>query len=275
MIRNAVGARMGAIALLMSSLAASAAAPAMPGAIEQAHLLGSLSLKGQLFHVQGVELDEAHIWVTSVDREKGKGYIHEFERATGNFQRRLELTDGLRYHPGGISLDGSSIWVPVAEMKPNSSAVLVEIDKDSMQIRRKILVEDHLGCVAASDHMLIAGNWDSRLLYIFDLTNTAPVRTVPNPTRTHYQDMKLVGNQLVAGGSLTGRSGTIDWFDWHTMRLLRTLRTGATDRTGLLRPATAYTGKGMKLDGRDLYLVPEDGPSRMFHFRLDEMTAGL
>jgi hypothetical protein len=84
-----------------------------------------------------------------------------------------------------------------------------------------------------------------------------------------------VGNQLVAGGSLTGRSGTIDWFDWHTMRLLRTLRTGATDRTGLLRPSTAYTGKGMKLDGRDLYLVPEDGPSRMFHFRLDEMTAGL
>jgi hypothetical protein len=25
----------------------------------------------------------------------------------------------------------------------------------------------------------------------------------------------------------------------------------------------------MAIEGRDLYLVPEDGPSRMFHFRLD------
>ncbi|WP_343520632.1 hypothetical protein [Sphingomonas sp.] len=26
----------------------------------------------------------------------------------------------------------------------------------------------------------------------------------------------------------------------------------------------------MAIEGRDLHLVPEDGPSRMFHFRLDD-----
>ena len=275
MIRSAVGARLGAITLLMSSLAASAVPTARPRAIEQAQLLGSLSLKGELFHVQGVELDGKHIWVTSVDRRNDKGYIHEFDRATGNFQRRLELTDGLRYHPGGISLHGSSIWVPVAEMKANSSAVLVEIDKDSLQIRRKIHVADHLGCVAASGQTLIAGNWDSRLLYIFDLTSAEPVRTVENLSRTRYQDMKLVGNQLVAGGSLTDRSGTIDWIDWPSMQLMRTLQTGPTASAGINGKTRSYSSEGMALEGSDLYLVPEDGPSRMFHFRLDEALAGM
>ena len=105
----------------------------------------------------------------------------------------------------------------MAELKPNSSAVLVEIDKNTMQIRRRIRVADQLGCVAASERTFIAGNWDSRRLYEFDLAVAQPVRIVRNPTRTRYQDKKLV----------------------------------------------------------DLYLVPEDGPSRVFHFRMGETLAAL
>ena len=247
----------------------------MREAIEHARLLDTLALSGELFHVQGVEVDTDHIWVTSADRDNQKGYIHEFDRTTGRFMRRLELTDGPRFHPGGISMHGNSIWVPVAELKANSSAVLVEIDKETMQIRRRISVADHLGCVAASDNTLIAGNWNSRLLYIFDLTGVQPLRTVRSPTRTRYQDMKLIDGKLVAGGLLTGQSGTLDWIDWHSMRLLRSLRTGATTSAGNYNLARPYTGEGMTLEGRDLYLVPEDGPSRMFHFRLDDTLAAL
>ena len=275
MIRNAIGTRLGAFLVLLLSLTASAEPPELGDTIEHSRLVGTLKLKGELFHVQGVELDGEHIWVTSVDRDNRKGYIHEFDRATGEFLRRVELTDGLRYHPGGISIHDGSIWVPVAEMKPRSSAVLVEIDKESLQIRRRIHVADHLGCVAASDGMLIAGNWDSRLLYIIDPTGAAPVRFVRNPTRTRYQDMKLIAGQLVAGGLLTSRSGTIDWFEWPTMRPLRTLRTGATTGADPKLDPRAYNAEGMTLEGRDLYLVPEDGPSRMFHFRINETIAGL
>ena len=238
--------------------------------IENAQLVGPLNLNGELFHVQGVELDSQHIWVTSVDRKNRKGYLHEFDRATGNFLRRLELSDGVRYHPGGISLHNRSIWIPVAELKQNSSSVLVEVDADSLQILRTIEVADHLGCVAASASNLIAGNWDSKLIYIFDLNEKEGIRVVPNPTATRYQDMKFIDGKLVAGGSLTGRSGTIDWIDWPSMTLSRTLATGATspvDRSSRARP---YSGEGMALKGRELYVVPEDGPSRMFHFRLDE-----
>jgi hypothetical protein len=151
----------------------------------------------------------------------------------------------------------------VAELKPNSSAVLEEIDTDTLQIRRKIHVADHLGCVAVSGRTLIAGNWDSRLLYVFDLRGREPVRVVRNPSDTPFQDMKFIHGQLVGGGPLTLWSGAIDWIDATSMKRVRTLRAGATDR------AAPYTGEGMALKGRDLFLISEDGPSRLFHFRLD------
>lgn len=273
MIFFAIGPRLAAFSIVLFSLTVSAAPPHQPAGVEQARLIGTRTLIGELFHVQGVELDRNHIWVTSVDRRNHKGYIHEFDRATGTLQRRLELTDGARYHPGGISINGESIWVPVAEMTPHSSAVLVEIDKQTMQVRRRIAVADHLGCVAAADGTLIAGNWDSRLLYVFDLSGQKPMLTFENPTRTAYQDMKLIDGQLVAGGTLSQLSGAIDWFDWPSMRLVRSLQTGATMRTNAFPPVRPYTGEGMALEGRDLYLVPEDGPSRMFHFKLDQVIA--
>jgi hypothetical protein len=247
----------------------SAAAPHRQEAIDHAQLLDTVSLDGELFHVQGVEIDGPHVWVTSVDLKNRKGYLHEFDLATGRFLRRLELTDGARYHPGGISIYDRSIWVPVAELKRNSSAVLEEIDADSLQVRRKIYVADHLGCVAASGSNLIAGNWNSKLLYIFDLTGEGRVRVVPNPSRTRYQDMKFVAGELVAGGSLTRRRGTIDWIDLPSMTLIRTLRTGATSGVKSFGHVRPYSAEGMALAGRDLYVLPEDGPSRLFHFRLD------
>ena len=264
MTRKTIRTALTAASLLLLSLTAAAAQQESSEAVEHAKLLDVLKLDGGLFHVQGVDLDSRRIWVTSVDLASHRGYLHIFDRQTGAFLRRIELTDGPRYHPGGVSLHGDSIWVPVAEMKPNSSAVLEEIDTESLQVRRKIHVADHLGCVAVSDHVLVAGNWDSQLLYVFDPRTGKQARVVPNPSATHYQDMKFVGGQLVGGGNVTPLSGTIDWIDWPSMKLIRTARSGTTDR------ARPYTGEGMALKGRDLFLVPEDGPSRLFHFRMDD-----
>jgi hypothetical protein len=255
--------------MLLPILPAAAEPVQKAEAIEHAQLLGNLMLKGQLFHVQGVDLDRQHIWVTSVDVWNHRGYLHEFDRVTGKFVRQLELTDGPRYHPGGFSISNHSIWVPVSEYKAKSSAVLEEIDPDSLQIRRKIRVADHLGCVAAADDYLIAGNWDSKQLYIIDLNDAAQMRVVPNPSPTHYQDMKIIDGQLVAGGNLTRHSGSIDWIEYPSMKILQTLRTGETSRRKPFAHVRPYTGEGMTLQGRELYVLPEDGPSRLFHFRLD------
>lgn len=268
MIRQTMRFRLAALLLVASSL--SAAAPdRLDSALDGARLLGSLRLQGELFHVQGLDIDGGRIWVTSVDRLSRRGYLHVFDRANGTLLRRLELTDGARYHPGGISITGRSIWVPVAEMRPNSSAALLEIDTQSLKVRRTIHVADHLGCVAASGTTLVAGNWNSALLYIFDISGNGRVRVVPNPSATHYQDMKFVGGQIVAGGNRSWFDGTVDWIDWPSMTLTRSLRAGTV---GPVRPfgrGGPLTGEGMTIEGRDLYVLPEDGPSRLFRFRLD------
>ncbi|MEG3181498.1 DUF6454 family protein [Sphingomonas sp. LT1P40] len=272
MIRKTMRSTFAGFLLVLSSLAVAAAPYEWEGAIEQARLIGSHQLDGELFHVQGLELEPRRIWITSVDEANRKAWLHEFDRRTRKLLRRLDLTDGAKYHPGGISIAGRSIWIAVAEYRPNSTATLVEIDADSLAIRRKIHVTDHLGYVAASGRHLVAGNWDSKLLYIFDLATDAPPRIVPNPSATRYQDMKFVDGHLVAGGSLTLWSGAVDWIDWPTMKVTRSLRAGAV---GPIRPVGRggpYTGEGMAIEGRDLYLVPEDGPSRLFHFRLDART---
>ena len=266
MTRKTIRTMLTAASLLLLSLTA-ATAQQEGGAIQHAQLIDILKLDGEVFHVQGVDLDSRRIWITSVDLAGRKGYLHEFDRHSGSLLRRLELTDGPRYHPGGLSLHGGSIWVAVAEMTPDSSATLEEIDTESLRIRRRIQVADHLGCVAVSGSTLIAGNWDSRLLRIFDLPSGKQVRVVRNPFATAYQDIKLVGGQLVASGTVTPLSGTIDWIDWPSMKLAHTVRTGVTDR------ARPYSGEGMALKGRDLFLVPEDGPSRLFHFRLGDEHA--
>jgi hypothetical protein len=274
MIPKTVRSGLAAPFLLLSCLSVAAAPDRSDSAIEHARLLGTLKLEGELFHVQGLELDSRRIWVTSVDQVGRKGYIHEFDRRSGKLRRRLELTEGAKYHPGGLSLSGRSIWVPVAEMTPKSAAVLVEIDMDSLQIRRKIHVADHLGCVAVSGRSLVAGNWDSELLYIFDLSDNRLERIVPNPSSTRYQDIKFVDGQLVAGGSLTLWSGAVDWIDWPSMKLRRTLRTGAIGPVRPLGRGGPYSGEGMAIEGSDLYVVPEDGPSRLFHFKLDNPQSG-
>jgi hypothetical protein len=259
MIRDRILAASAALLLLTSMATTTTAQPV--AAIERARLVDVLPLDGELFHVQGMDLDAQHIWVTSVDTRANKGYIHQFDRRSGKFQRRLEITDGVRYHPGGMAMHGGTIWVPVAEYKANSSAVLVEIDKHTLTVRRRIKVADHLGCVAVSGRGLVAGNWDSRLLYVFDRQGRQ-VRVINNPSPTRYQDIKFERGRLVGSGALGPKAGAIDWFAWPSMKQVDSRAAGATDR------GIRYTEEGMALKGNDLFLVPEDGPSRMFRFKL-------
>lgn len=259
----------GGLFLALSTFSVAAAPEGFDGSIERSRLIGTQQLLGEVFHVQGIALSPQRIWITSVDNARRQAWLHEFDRATGRPLRRLELTDGVRFHPGGLSFSEGSLWVPVAEMRADSSAVLVEIDAKSFNVRRRIALPDHIGCLAASADWLVGGNWDSRLLYVFDKQSGRTERIVPNPSQTRFQDMKIAGNALVAGGSIDWFSGTVDWIDLATFRISRTLRAGAI---GPVRPfgrGGPLTGEGMAIEGRDLYLVPEDGPSRVFHYRVD------
>lgn len=268
MVPQLLQAGAAALLLTLSTLSVAAVPDLLDGSFEQARPVDALTLKGELFHVQGLALEPARVWVTSMDRSSQRGFLHLFDRASGRLIRRIELTDGPRFHPGGISLSGRSLWVPVAELRPHSTTTLLEIDADSLTVRRRIAVADHLGCVAAAGTRLVAGNWDSQRLYLFDVARGARMRSVANPSATHFQDMKIVGGQLVAGGNLTWWDGTLDWIDLATMTVTRSLHAGAVGPLKPIGRGGPLTGEGMAIEGRDLFLIPEDGPSRVLHYRL-------
>jgi hypothetical protein len=48
-------------------------------------------------------------------------------------------------HPGGISYDGANVWVPVAQYRPNSSAIIYRVDASSLAVSKQFEVNDHIG----------------------------------------------------------------------------------------------------------------------------------
>ena len=46
----------------------------------------------------------------------------------GRLLQDVVLGEGDAYHPGGIDFDGRSVWVPVAEYRPNSAAIVYRLD---------------------------------------------------------------------------------------------------------------------------------------------------
>src|SRR5262249_36741026 len=100
---------------------------------------------------------------------------------------------------------------------------------------------------------------DTRELYFWDRTGRL-VRKAANPTANRYQDMKFAGSQLVASGLLPDGSGAIDWLEYPSLRLLRRGGVGRASR------GSADPQRGVGVRGNRVFLLPEDGPSRLFEF---------
>lgn len=224
-------------------------------------LLGVTLLEPPSHHVQGIDIEGSILWVTSVDRATRAGFLGRYDLTTGRRLAQVAVHDGERFHPGGIQVDGAFIWVPVAEYRRASSTWVQKRDKVTLALIAQFDVADHIGCLAVSGGEVWGGNWDSTHLYRWRLDGT-PIDKRANPTGTRYQDIKLAGGHLVASGLGGPDTGAIDWIDPSTLSVARRIVTGATDR------GVPYTNEGMTVRGGVLYLLPEDDPSRLFHYQL-------
>ncbi|MBI1356886.1 MAG: hypothetical protein GC160_21310 [Acidobacteria bacterium] len=246
---------------LLALLASPVLAAVPETRLEDLGLEATIPIQAALDHVQGIDVRDGRLWVTSVDRERERGLLHRFELPSGRLLHQTEVQRGECYHPGGIALDGDSIWVPVAEYRPRSSALMQRRRSDTLELEASFPVADHIGCVAADAGRLIGGNWDSELLYEWTRQGKEIARK-SRLSEARYQDLKLSEGLLVASGNLSREQGVVEWLSPITLEPLRRIVAGKTDR-GVL-----YTHEGMAVrDGR-LYLLPEDGPSRLFVFRL-------
>ncbi|WP_129776850.1 DUF6454 family protein [Peristeroidobacter soli] len=178
---------------------------------------------GDTFYVSAVEVLEGTVrngastdslYDFTLDRStgNGRGWLFKFNEA-GELLGKVELTDGSKYHPGGIDFDGKFLWVPVAEYRPNSNSNIFRVDPKTLKAEKIFSEADHIGGIVHNTHddTLHGVSWGSRRLYTWELSRRGrdtKVRSsdwVPNPQfYIDYQDCHYQGvAYMLCGGVQT------------------------------------------------------------------------
>lgn len=247
----------------MTVVALSAALPAQvfeAGTLVEWKAERVIPLAAPLHHVQGIDVEQDRLWVSSVDAKSGKGYLSLLDTRTGKLLRQVEVQHGKRIHPGGLQLDGDSVWLPVAEYDRDGPTTMQRRNKRTLALERSFEVSDHIGCVAAGPNILMGGNWDSKSIYSWAKDGRQLAKS-PNPGRISFQDLKWDNGSLIGSGNAArdaGEAGAVEWWSPTDWRLVRRFTVGKTDR------GVPYANEGMAWRGGKLYLLPEDSPSRLF-----------
>jgi hypothetical protein len=140
------------------------------------------------------------------DGTPGKGIGHLFVMdLAGNLQTDITLGEGDMYHPGGIDYDGTNVWVPVAQYRPNSSAIIYRVDATTLDVHKQFEVPDHFGGIVMDKQTghLVGNTWGSRRFAEWDL-HGKQLATWDNPNFfIDYQDCQYVPNSEMLCGGVT------------------------------------------------------------------------
>jgi len=200
----------------------------------------------------------------------GKGYLIEVGREDriGVELDRLELSDGMVYHPGGLASDGEHLFVPVSEYRPGSSCHIYKVDIETFRVvGDPVEFPDHVGALSMDRERrrFYGMSWASKRIYVWDhdwnliYANQNPIENVA------YQDIDFLGGNTLACagvahlelGSETVQIGGIDLIDANTWlpyhRIMITNRT----HTGRLLTFNAFAHRS-DYPNLQLLFVPDD-----------------
>jgi hypothetical protein len=225
------------------------------------------------------------------DRDTGEGVGHLFKiDAAGNLLADRILGEGASYHPGGIDYDGTNIWVPVAEYRPNSSSIIYRVDPVTMKATEVFRFADHIGAIVhnTDDRTLHGVSWGSRRFYRWTLDDKGRVTNAgasPESVRTlnpshyvDYQDCKYVERRrmLCAGvaeiprtpGASPFRLGGIDLVDLRDGRPVHQVPVLLWTAGGLDMTHNPFwleaSGAGLRA-----YFMPEDDNSTLYVYEVE------
>ena len=235
---------------------------------------------GDLYYMSSVEIIEKPVKYDQpkdgFDRTPGKGVGHLFLfNKEGKLLKDLKLGEGDMYHPGGIAFDGTSIWVPVAEYRPNSKSIIYKVNPETMNAQEVFRTNDHIGGILRDEKKgtLKAVSWGSRTFYEFNEKGKV-LQKSNNPSHfIDYQDCENAGkdNMICSGitelpqvGPSTAKYelGGLALLDMKTMETVNEL------------PIPLYSPQGHVItrnpvflenttQGIKMYAVPDDDQSSM------------
>jgi hypothetical protein len=169
------------------------------------------ALVGDKIFMSTVEIIEAPVRypepIDGYDRTPGKGVGHVLViDRQGTLIKDVTLGQDTVYHPGGIDFDGRSVWVPVAEYRPNSKAIVYRLDPVTYQVSEAFRVADHVGGVIRDQ---VTGtfhgvSWGSRTLYSWTSTGRPLARQANNDHLLDYQDCGYTGWRKQICSGITG-----------------------------------------------------------------------
>jgi hypothetical protein len=183
-------------------------------------MVRAVPLPFETFHPQGLTRVEDRLFLSSVevieepqhdevpvegrDRSAGSGLGHLFVLdEDGGLISHLTLSDGDRYHAGGIDADGAYVWMPLAEYRPDSSSTIYRVDGRSFTVDAAFEVRDHIGAVATDprNEVVHGLSWASQRLYTWT-AHGAQLRCHPGTSHlVEGQDCQFIpGHQLLCGG---------------------------------------------------------------------------
>jgi Family of unknown function (DUF6454) len=253
--------------------------------------VAALPIAFRTFHPQGMVKIGDTIFVSSVevkDRATGEGVGHLFKvDKAGKLIADLRLGEGAVYHPGGVDYDGAAIWVPLAEYRPDSRAIVYRVDPETMKATEIVRVADHIGAIVhnTDDNTLYGVSWGSRRFYRWTLGGDGRVNGAADPLPTlntshylDYQDCKYVGGRRMLCTGVTEmrqtpagppfRLGGIDLVDLNDGRPLHQV------------PVLLWTDSGLDMThnpvwieasaaGLRAYFMPEDDSSTLYIYDVE------
>jgi hypothetical protein len=266
---------------------------AIPLAFATHHPQGMARI-GDRFYLSSVEIIERTERFPAprdgLDRTPGRGRGLLFEvDAEGRLLRTLELGEGDIYHPGGIDFDGTHLWVPVAEYRPNSRSIIYRVDPGTMQAEAMFRFDDHVGGLVrdVASNTLHGVSWGSRRFYAWPQdaagrptnpeANSAALRR-PNPSHyIDYQDCHSVapGRALCSGLNAyrpQGPSGPVlalgglELVDLARGAPIFQLPVERWTESGLPMTQNPFAVAAQGANGLRLWFAPEDDRTRLFVF---------
>lgn len=186
-------------------------------------LAGRTRLDFPTYHPQGFALVGNRIFMASVeiieppvkhaapvdgyDRTTGKGVGHVLVMTReGRLIKDVELGEGTMYHPGGIDYDGQDVWVPVAEYRPKSRAIVYRLDPRTLKVREAFRHSDHVGGVVRdrATGRVHGVSWGSRSLFTWSPEGRLVHRAANPDHMLDYQDCAYSGAATQLCSGITG-----------------------------------------------------------------------
>jgi hypothetical protein len=164
-------------------------------------VVDELRLRFDSHHPQGMVRIGSTWWISTVDIGARRGLVMAVDEQ-GELVDEVPIGDSLHYHPGGMDFDGSDLWIPCAEYRPDSTTTVYRMQPGETP-QPAFDVDDHVGALARCGPQgdIVGWSWGSRHFYRWTVDGHLRAARVNPAFFVDHQDCQwLDSGHLLCGG---------------------------------------------------------------------------